>query len=182
MVLISSTLFTFPCSFGLVAAPLVVQPLGPNQTIDTSVLVKVDSAPALSSPPNRMLTSFSLSTVITFSISYLVVQVALKNQLGVMYFQLLIPLHLLFREGGGLTQQPWLALWKGDLANQEQRTICTLGIPLATVSVKLQANCFYIVAERQIENKVPLYCVILLTIIFHYFIVTIDCLLRIKHT
>ena len=82
-----------------------------------------------------------------------------------MYFQLLIPLHLLFREGGGLTQQPWLALWKGDLANQEQRTSCTLGIPLATVSVKLQANCFYIVAERQIENKVPLYCALLLTII-----------------
>jgi hypothetical protein len=85
-----------------------------------------------------------------------VVQVALKTQLGVLYFQLSIPLHLLFRDGGGLPQEPWLALWKGDLANYEQRSICALGIPLASVSSKLQANQFYIVAERKIENKVSL--------------------------
>ena len=93
------------------------------------------------------------------------IQVALKNNTGVFYFSLFVPLYFLFKEGCEIPQQAWLNLWKGELSNNECKSSYTVGISLASILNKLQSNRFSIVAERQIENKVLI--MIYLRLTFH---------------
>jgi hypothetical protein len=94
-----------------------------------------------------------------------VIQVALKNNSGVFYLSLFVPLYFLFKEGCEIPQQAWLNLWKGELSNNEYKSSYTVGISLASILNKLQSNRFSIVAERQIENKVLI--MIYLRLTFH---------------
>ncbi|KAJ3348463.1 AP-1 complex subunit beta-1 [Kappamyces sp. JEL0680] len=128
-------------SFGLVPAqPLSLGPqLFPNQSIETSLPLKVEGLPTLSNPINN-------------------IQVAVKNNAGIVYFQTLLPLHVLFREGGGIPQQTWLQYWNQDITTPEFRSLLSIpNQPIPLVKRKLESHSFYVVAERQGDGKHFLY-------------------------
>ena len=79
---------------------------------------------------------------------------ALKNNTGIVYFQTLIPLYVLFKEGGGVDQQTWLQLWREGIQSPEFRSGAVFPKPLQVLKLKLEVNNFSVVAERILDGKV----------------------------
>lgn len=82
-------------SFGIAPTPLQVTSIMPGQSVETSLLLVQN--------PNLLNSSLPLNNII---------QVAIKNNLGVFYFQLSIPLHILFNEKGQLSREEYIMKWK----------------------------------------------------------------------
>uniref|UniRef100_A0A3B3XJ20 Beta-adaptin appendage C-terminal subdomain domain-containing protein n=1 Tax=Poecilia mexicana TaxID=48701 RepID=A0A3B3XJ20_9TELE len=84
--------------------------------------------------------------------------VAVKNNIDVFYFSVLIPLNIFFVEDGKMERQVFLATWK-DIPNENelQYQIKDCHLNADTVSGKLQNNNVYTIAKRNVEGQDMLY-------------------------
>jgi len=128
-------------TFGLTAgAALQVQPLSPGQSASTSLLMSTQGA--VSPPPPSP-----------------VLQVAVKNSVGVFYFQDKIPLQAMFVEEP-MERNAFLQTWKSLPDTNE--VVKQLDVPaVANVDAlieKLNGNNVYFLARRQLNNQEVIYC------------------------
>lgn len=122
-------------SFGLSpAAPLQVwSPLHPNQGNDTSLLVNHGVQVARMDPLTML-------------------QVAIKNNVGVFYFSSLVPVNVLLIEDGRMDRKVFLATWKEIAStNEVQSTVNTPSLTADQVQSKLEPNNIFLVAKRAVE-------------------------------
>lgn len=84
----------------------------------------------------------------------------MKTSLSILYFQTLVPLHILFTENGALDQAGWLRLWNeiGD-AGEVKRTIqgINCGSGVEGIRGRLVGNNIFVVAGRVVEGAHLLY-------------------------
>ncbi|TPX41005.1 hypothetical protein SeMB42_g02916 [Synchytrium endobioticum] len=124
------------------AQPLSIRvPLFPNEAAETSLRLKIQGLQQLSNPVNNL-------------------QVAIKFDAGISYFQCLIPLHVLFVEAGGLDQNEWLHMWKQQIPDGAEAQRPVSGLNSATSDVarnKLGLNNVFVIAERMVEGMSILY-------------------------
>nr|KAJ3420883.1 AP-1 complex subunit beta-1 [Polyrhizophydium stewartii] len=122
------------------ATPLEVRsPLFPNQSVETSLKLKVEGLPTTMTPVNNL-------------------QVAFKTNAGIVYFQTLVPLYLFFSEQGQLPPQTWLKMWKEEIPNEAKFGFPLARVePAAVVRAKLQASNVFTVAERVVDNVPCMY-------------------------
>ena len=74
-----------------------------------------------------------------------------------MYFQVLVPLHILFNAKGRITPERWLQLWSADVPQSNEDTLSINSLSFQSkeqISNKLAANSVYIIAERVIDEIV----------------------------
>ncbi|PWA14591.1 hypothetical protein CCH79_00017607, partial [Gambusia affinis] len=128
-------------SFGVIpTSPLPIHtPLMPNQSIEVSLPVNTIGPVMKMDPLNNL-------------------QVAVKNNIDVFYFSVLIPLNIFFVEDGKMERQVFLATWK-DIPNENelQYQIKDCHLNADTVSGKLQNNNVYTIAKRNVEGQDMLY-------------------------
>uniref|UniRef100_A0A8C6NZI4 AP complex subunit beta n=1 Tax=Nothobranchius furzeri TaxID=105023 RepID=A0A8C6NZI4_NOTFU len=128
-------------SFGMIpTSPLPIHtPLMPNQSIDASLPLNTIGPVMKMDPLNNL-------------------QVAVKNNIDVFYFSVLIPLNIFFVEDGKMERQVFLATWK-DIPNENelQYQIKECHLNADTVSGKLQNNNIYTIAKRNVEGQDMLY-------------------------
>lgn len=128
-------------SFGLVPPqPLqVVSPLAPNQSYEASLPLNP------SGPVQRMDPLTNL-------------QVAVKNNIDVFYFAVVIPLSVFFAEDGQMDKRIFLSTWKDIPAqNEVQYTINNVSLSADAVSAKMQQNNVFTIAKRNVEGQDMLY-------------------------
>ena len=128
-------------SFGVVpAAPLqVVSPLAPNQSYE-AVLVLNTTGPVQRLDPLTNL------------------QVAIKNNIDVFYFAVVMPLSVFFAEDGQMDKRIFLSTWKDiPAANEVQYTINNVSLGADAVSAKMQQNNVFTIAKRNVEGQDMLY-------------------------
>ena len=78
------------------AGPLEVRsPLPPNQTTEASLALNINT-------PTHIQPSSPVHSL----------QIAVKNNAGLFFFQTLVPIHIFFREDGQLPQSDFLKTWK----------------------------------------------------------------------
>jgi len=80
-----------------------------------------------------------------------VIEIAMKNNVGISYFMMNFPLHVLFTEAGQLSRDDYLTLWKS--IPQENLRDLTLQLDLDTVQRKLQASNVFLVARRTDQQE-----------------------------
>lgn len=134
-------------SFGMIPAQQlnVTTPLMPNQSINATLPLNT------SGPVQRMDPLTNL-------------QVAIKNNIDVLYFSCLIPLHVLFVDDGEMEKRTFLATWKDiPAANEVQYEIRQVQHNADTVSQKLRNNNVFTIAKRNVEGQDMLYQSIKLT-------------------
>lgn len=87
------------------------------------------------------------------------VQVAIKNNMGLFFFQINIPLYILFKQDGPLPQADFLKFWRETPdSNQKSLVIDRLQIAsIASLKTLLSTNGVFNVAERELEGKYMLY-------------------------
>uniref|UniRef100_A0A8C6UMU4 AP complex subunit beta n=1 Tax=Neogobius melanostomus TaxID=47308 RepID=A0A8C6UMU4_9GOBI len=128
-------------SFGVIpTSPLPVHtPLMPNQNIELSLPLNTIGPVMKMDPLNNL-------------------QVAVKNNIDVFYFSVLIPLNIFFVEDGKMERQVFLATWK-DIPNENelQYQIKECHLNADTVSGKLQNSNIYTIAKRNVEGQDMLY-------------------------
>uniref|UniRef100_A0AAQ5ZQK7 AP complex subunit beta n=1 Tax=Amphiprion ocellaris TaxID=80972 RepID=A0AAQ5ZQK7_AMPOC len=128
-------------SFGMIpTSPLPVHtPLMPSQSIEVSLPINTIGPVMKMDPLNNL-------------------QVAVKNNIDVFYFSVLIPLNIFFVEDGKMERQVFLATWK-DIPNENelQYQIKECHLNADTVSGKLQNNNIYTIAKRNVEGQDMLY-------------------------
>ncbi|KAI9559590.1 hypothetical protein GHT06_013595 [Daphnia sinensis] len=128
-------------SFGLVpAAPLhVVSPLAPNQSYE-AVLPLNPTGPVQRMEPLTNL------------------QVAIKNNIDVFYFAVVMPMNIFFAEDGQMDKRVFLSTWKDiPAANEVQYTINNVNLSADAVSSKMQQNNVFTIAKRNVEGQDMLY-------------------------
>ncbi|KAJ3159609.1 AP-2 complex subunit beta [Geranomyces michiganensis] len=138
-------------SFSLVPGPLDLrQPVFPNSKVETSVQLRVEGLPQPSTPINNL-------------------QVAIKTSVAILYFQTLIPLHILLlpADAQPLPGQPaphpepqlWVRTW-GDMGDDRQTTRA-VGVPASVtpdhVRNVLQGLGLVTVAQRVVDGTNVLY-------------------------
>ena len=88
-------------------------------------------------------------------------QVALKCELGILYFQTQIPLYVLFIEHEPMAQNAWLKLWRGDIpsSNESSTTIFkTKSFPTTeAISHMLLTYNIHTIALRTVDEMVRTY-------------------------
>nr|XP_061801080.1 AP-2 complex subunit beta isoform X3 [Nerophis lumbriciformis] len=128
-------------SFGMIpTSPLPMHtPLMPSQAIDVSLPINTIGPVMKMDPLNNL-------------------QVAVKNNIDVFYYSVLIPLNIFFVEDGKMERQVFLATWK-DIPNENelQYQIKECHLNADTVSGKLQNNNIYTIAKRNVEGQDMLY-------------------------
>lgn len=129
-------------SFGLVpAAPLhVVSPLAPNQSYEAVLSLNPTG------PVQRMEPLTNLQ------------QVAIKNNIDVFYFAVVMPMNIFFAEDGQMDKRVFLPTWKDiPSANEVQYTINNVNLSADAVSSKMQQNNVFTIAKRNVEGQDMLY-------------------------
>ncbi len=118
--------------------------MDPGRSQEALLPLKIEGLPTILTPVNSRMSLINLD-----------LQVAVKNSSGIVYFQTLVPLYILFQEGGSIPQQQWLQMWKQGISNQEYRSMIRVSNqPIPNIKSKLESKGFYVVAERQFDNKV----------------------------
>lgn len=111
----------------------------PNSTSDAKLRLKIDGTPLAMTPINN-------------------VQVAVKTNVGVVYFQTLVPLHVLLVEEGQLEQGAWLRLWKDEIKADKETKYQIEGLrgysTVQSLKSKMWGNNVFTVAERVVEGAV----------------------------
>ncbi|KAG8179105.1 hypothetical protein JTE90_005461 [Oedothorax gibbosus] len=128
-------------SFGLAPAqPLQVPaPLLPNSNVDVSLAL------------NTMGTVQKMDPLTN-------IQIAIKNNVDVLYFSALVPLHVLCTEDGLMDKRIFLATWKDIPAqNEVQYTITDIVLSADQASQKLQNSHIYTIAKRTVDGQDMLY-------------------------
>jgi len=126
-------------SFGLVpGSPLQVQsPLMPNQTVNV-VLGIAPGGPVQKMNPLSQL------------------QVAVKNNIDVLYFSTRVPMHVLFSEDGQMDRKVFLATWKEiPQSNEVQSTIDNVQLSPDQIQQKLEASNVFTIARRSVDMGGP---------------------------
>jgi len=128
-------------SFGLLPAqPLQVPtPLTPNQPCDVSLPLKTTGPVQKMDPLNNL-------------------QIAIKNNVGVMYFACVVPMNVYYVEDGQMDKRIFLQTWK-DIPTQNEVQYNLTGVSLNCDAVvqKLQQNNIFTVAKRNVEGQDMLY-------------------------
>jgi hypothetical protein len=76
------------------------------------------------------------------------IQVALKNNVGVFYFQLNLPLQVLFTESGAINRDEYGALWKAIQEEHFKDILLGGASDPASIQRKLQAQNLFYIARR----------------------------------
>ena len=119
-------------------------PLLPNQTADTTLKLQVSGLPVPSTPINNL-------------------QVAVKSDAGIVYFQTVVPLYIFFSEGGDIGQQQWLNMWKNEKPSEASYVVALVhAMDVAVVRKRLQIFNIFTIAERRIEGVVKLIIIIII--------------------
>jgi hypothetical protein len=87
-------------------------------------------------------------------------QIAIKNNVSVFYFQTPLHLHVLFPEDGGVERSEYLKLWK-EIPETNEHTLQISALKFQNadaVKNKLSLNNIFAVAERQVDNRTLVYC------------------------
>jgi len=128
-------------SFGVIPAqPLQVpSPLTPNQSCDVSLLVNTTGPVQKMDPLNNL-------------------QVAVKNNVDVLYFACLVPMNVYFQEDGQMDKRIFLSTWK-DIPTQNEVQYNLNNIPFNsdTVVHKMQQSNVFTIAKRNVEGQDMLY-------------------------
>lgn len=128
-------------SFGLVpGAPLqVVTPLAPNQSYEATMALNPSGAVQRMEPLTNL-------------------QVAIKNNIDVFYFAVVMPMSVFFAEDGQMDKRVFLSTWKDiPAANEIQYTIGNVNMSADAVSAKLQQSNIFTIAKRNVEGQDMLY-------------------------
>jgi len=115
--------------FGLAPAQLQVPTVAPMQSVDTSL--------GVSTHPNM----FGAGTAAPN-----LVQIALKNNTGVYYFQVLFPFNSILSEGGEVNRDEYLAIWR-SIPEENFRDVQALG-DANSIQAKFRSNNVFWVAKR----------------------------------
>lgn len=126
-------------SFALSPAQPTIQVIMPNQSADS--LLQLGTNPSMQS-------NTPVSNVI---------QIALKNNVGVFYFQMNLPLHVLFTEDGLLTKEDYLGQWR-SIPDERFRDFMPLNPDSNAIQNKLQSHNIFYVARRNVGSQEFLYC------------------------
>ncbi|VDN53496.1 unnamed protein product [Dracunculus medinensis] len=129
-------------SFGLIPAePLQVNsPLYPNQSNSASLCCRTDGPVQKMDPLTNL-------------------QVAVKNDVGVFYFAVVVPLNIYFEENGQMDKREFLQLWK-EIPEQNELQFSlnnTLNLSADDICTKLQQNNVFTVARRNVNGQELLY-------------------------
>lgn len=125
-------------SFGLFPSQPQISSIPPGQSADQSLLMTLN--PSLLNP------SLPLSNII---------QIAVKNNVGVYYFQANFPLHALFVEKASFPKADYLALWKS--IDKEHFKDLPVSLSSSQIQQKLTAHNFAYVANREVQQEEFLY-------------------------
>jgi hypothetical protein len=136
-------------SFGLISATnLQIPLLQLNQSI-SSTLVLNTNGPVMKMNPITNL------------------QVAIKNNIDVFYFSIIVPMHVFFAEDGEIDKRLFLNTWKEMPEQNEvqyQLKPFEFGIPgVDDICNKLRSNNVFTIAKRNVEGQDMLYQSIKLT-------------------
>jgi len=128
-------------TFGLApAAPLNLPMLPPGQSIHYPLPVATNGP-------------LSQGTVTT------VVQMAVKNNIDILYFAPEVPLHVLFTEAGRLEKQQYLQMWRAIPDANERTRDVQLAIPLTVelLQPKLEVHNLFFIARRRVNEQDVVY-------------------------
>lgn len=128
-------------SFGLApATPLnITLPIQPNASQDASIALNT-LGPVLKMNP--------LTTL----------QVAIKNNVDILYFSCIVPLHVYCTEDGAMDKRVFLTTWKEiPAANEVQHVLDTFDMNSEQISNKLAANNVFTIAKRTVDGQDVLY-------------------------
>jgi len=117
-----------------------IQVIMPGQSADSQIPISLVS--------NMLSTGSPVSGIL---------QVAVKNNQGVYYFQINVPIHVLFVESGQLARDDYLNMWK---TIQEEHFKDISGLPTSDPEVlqkKLQASNVFYIAKRNVQSQDFLY-------------------------
>jgi len=80
-----------------------------------------------------------------------VLQIALKNSAGIFYFQMNMPIHVLFQENGQLSRDEYLGMWK---ANPEEHTkdIPNVAMDSMLIQSKFQQKKYVLYSKKKCRN------------------------------
>ena len=134
-------------SFGVTpSSPMnLPAPVGPNQSADVAVPLSTTG------PVQRMEPLTNL-------------QVAVKNNIDVFYFAVVMPAHVFFTEDGSMDKRVFLSTWKDiPSQNEVQYTISDINMNVDGISNKLQSCNVFTIAKRNVEGQDMLYQSIKLT-------------------
>lgn len=122
-------------SFGITpAAPLRVPNILPGQRVEASLPLAFNGQKMKMTPLNAL-------------------QVALKNNVQVFYFQTLVPVHVLFTEDGRIDQTEFTQLWQSTPAEQVVTVAGITTLPtLAAYQARFTANNMAVIAQRKVNN------------------------------
>lgn len=137
--------------FGLkVAGPMQIRLLPPGQGFETQVALGVDGPVGPMNPVN-------------------VLQVALKDNVGVFYFQTLLPLHVFFLEEP-LERDAFISLWREVPVLEAGTGVFSLSgvraldagnasgqAAVVSLRTKLSANNVFVVADRELEGRMVVF-------------------------
>eukprot|EP01114_Cavostelium_apophysatum_P004384 TRINITY_DN1460_c0_g1_i1.p1 TRINITY_DN1460_c0_g1~~TRINITY_DN1460_c0_g1_i1.p1 ORF type:complete len:890 (+),score=280.85 TRINITY_DN1460_c0_g1_i1:39-2708(+) len=126
-------------SFALAPAQPQLQVLMPQQVAE--VLLPLTSHPAMVPPPGTPVSNL--------------VQICIKNNTGKYYFQMTVPLNSIFTEGGNLSRDDYLGLWK-SIPDEHFRELPSYG-DADTAMRKLQATNVFYIARRSAQQQDFLY-------------------------
>ncbi|ODM96018.1 AP-2 complex subunit beta [Orchesella cincta] len=91
-------------------------------------------------------------------------QVAIKNNIDVLYFACVIPMHVYFTEDGQMDKRIFLSTWKEiPTQNEVQYNLSNMTHNSDTVVQKMQQNNVFTIAKRNVEGQDMLYQSIKLT-------------------
>ncbi|KAJ3328139.1 AP-1 complex subunit beta-1 [Blyttiomyces sp. JEL0837] len=130
------------------ATPLQVPAIYPNQSFETVVGIKTDG--------------LQLTTAVVNNL-----QIAIKCNAGILYFQTLVPLHILFTEEGSLEQETWLKLWREEIPSSNEsihnfNLSRRYGNP-EEIRDKLHRNNVFTIAQRTVEGNQHFFTAVKLT-------------------
>jgi AP-1 complex subunit beta-1 len=127
-------IITYISSFGVAPAQPSIQGVSPGQSVDTSLALTVNPSMMSSTPVNGA------------------IQVALKNNVGVFYFQITLPLHVLFSEQGQINREEYPNYW-GSIQDQFVKDL-PFSVDANNLQRKLQGNNVFYIAKRSVGAQV----------------------------
>jgi AP-1 complex subunit beta-1 len=126
-------------TFGLAPSQPQLGPIGPGQSGEVAIPVTAH--------PNMLNTGAPASNVL---------QIAIKNNTGVYYFQMNVPLQALFGENGELGRDDYLNLWK-SISEEHFKDVYLPNPDLNAIQTKLRAHNLFYIAKRTVAPQEFLY-------------------------
>ncbi len=123
--------------------------LGPSQPQIQMIMPRqsADALLPLATHPSMLATTSPASPLI---------QIAVKNNMGVFYFQMNFPLQALFQENGQLSREDYLNLWK-SISDEHLKDIPNATADSTLLQTKLQQKNLFYIAKRNVGTQVRLF-------------------------